>query len=87
MENKTKILFLAANPKIKGTDQLRLDEEIREIQDRDRLASYPFYAAALGEQLVDRGHIRERADLGDRDVQSAFGDQIKDPTQAGGGAA
>ena len=43
-------------------------------------------AAALGEQLVDRGRVRERADLGDRDVQLAFGDQVKDPAQASGGA-
>jgi len=42
-------------------------------------------AAALGEQLVDRGYVRERTDLGDRDVQPAFGDQVQYAAQAGGG--
>src|SRR4051812_33931598 len=43
-------------------------------------------AAALGEHLVDLGYVRERVDLGDRGVQPAFGDQVEDATQAGGGA-
>ena len=44
------------------------------------------FAAAIGEQLVNRGHFGERADLGNRDVHPAVGDQVKDPAQAGGGA-
>jgi len=43
-------------------------------------------AVAIGEQLVNRGHFGERADLGDRDIQPAFGDQVKDLAQASGGA-
>jgi hypothetical protein len=38
MSNKVKILFLAANPK--DSSKLRLDEEIREIQDRIRAAEF-----------------------------------------------
>ena len=34
---------------------------------------------------MDRGYVRERAGLGDREVQPAFGEQIEDPAQAGGG--
>jgi hypothetical protein len=34
---------------------------------------------------VDGGYVRERTDLGDRDVQPAFGDQVQDAAQAGGG--
>jgi hypothetical protein len=37
-EEKITILFLAANPK--GTDRLRLDEEVRTIDERLRLAQY-----------------------------------------------
>jgi hypothetical protein len=28
---------------------------------------------ALGEQLADRGYVRQRADLDDRDIQPTFG--------------
>lgn len=53
MSTKTRILFLAANPK--DSSQLRLDEEIREIQTRIRAAEF-----RESFELVSRWAVRPR---------------------------
>ncbi len=57
-------------------------EEIRSIRDAERLATYPFYPAALGELELRRGncgvareHFREAAALARNDMERRFLEQ------------